>query len=613
VVEAIPRREASQARFIDSLPGRALVSRALHGIRDLQEAVRRSVRDGGFWLAALALVLPFEPRAPALPLFSGQVTLLEGAAAVAATALLRLGRGGVGSVLRRPPWPVALVLAYAGAHLLSAALAPAHRAASFTFALRMVAMAGFAVLVAAQPTAAWKKALAALAASGAAVAALAVAEGVGGRSLDPFLALFRENPFNVGGVRRATAGSEYPNLAAAFVMHGLVAGCALASSNARGVGLAAAGGALAGFGLLHTYSRGALVSCALALAALSLAARPRRRLVHRPAAAALAAVLGTAAAFAGGGEVFRLRLAAEGTGTWYGADYAPEEPTLRLQPGEGRRTRVRVTNTGTKTWTAREAFHLSYHWYQPERGTLEDGGRTVLPRDVAGGESVVLEAEVRAPRSPGGYLLVWDMVHEHASWFSGQGVPPAVVPATVSEAPAALPGVVTPPPREDLGWRPRRAELWALAASMWRERPLTGMGPDNFRRLYAARAGRVGDPRVYANNTLLEAAATTGTLGLVALAGALLASAAAAWRAARAAAGRPEAEPSAPGGTTGVSDDRGRVAAGVFALAVGVAAHGLVDYVLAFTGHYLLFGLVAGASAGLSRDPTPGGPGLAHP
>jgi O-antigen ligase len=110
------------------------------------------------------------------------------------------------------------------------------------------------------------------------------------------------------------------------------------------------------------------------------------------------------------------------------------------------------------------------------------------------------------------------------------------------------------------------------------------VGPDNFRRLYGSAAGHPSwDTRVFANNTLLEAAATTGALGLLALGGTLIATALSAGRGLR--------DAGAPGSTAGA----------LFAVTIGLAAHGVVDYVLAFTGHYLLFGLVVGAAAGLGR------------
>jgi O-antigen ligase len=544
-------------------------------------------RAGSLVLPALVFLLPFEPRRPVLPLLGFQVTLLEAAAAVLGAALLWSVRRRLPALLRRPPLPLAFLGLYAAAHLVSVAFAPAHRDLAAKFALRMLAMAGLGLAVAAAPPEAGRRALVALVASAVVVAALAVAEGAGWRALDPFLGLFREMPFNIGGSRRASAASEYPNLAAAFLMAGMLAACGLATAWRRPVAALVPLAALLSGALLLTYSRGALTATGIGLAALA-AAGWRRRLAA-PALAALAVLLAASAGFAWSGEVYRLRLGSEGTGSWYGAAYAPAEAELSLRPSETRTTLVRVTNTGQLTWRADRMFHLAYHWYDEAGRKVEDGRRTRLPHDVRPGETVELAAEVRAPAAEGRYVLAWDMVQERVAWFSDRAVIPAEMPAHVAAGPgtgvtaASAPEPAPAPAAASAGEPPGRAELWRLALVLWRRRPLTGVGSDNFRWLYGEAAGRsTWDTRVFANNALLEAAATTGLLGLAGLAGTLVATARTAWR--------------------GLGAPSPAAAAALFALTMGLAAHGVVDYVLAFTGHYLLLAFVVGSAAGLSRS-----------
>ncbi len=513
------------------------------------------------------------------------MTLLEACAAGAFLVLAWAGRRRLLALVRRPPLALIALAAYAVAHLLSAVLAPEQSARAAKFALRMVAMAGFGVLVAATGPETRRKGLVALVVTVLVVAALALAEGLGVRRLDPVLDLFREMPFNVAGARRATAGSEYPNQAAAFLMCGLLALTGLWCDRARAVFFVLPLSALMVGGLLFTYSRGALVAAGVGLVAQALFSsrrEPRRAVVP---AAALAVLVGGSAAFAWTEEVFRLRVGSEGTDAWYSAAYEPIERSLDLRPGESRATRVRVTNTGKKTWTAGPAFHLSYHWFDPTRRTMEDGGRTRLPADLGPGASVVLEALVTAPRNPGRYFLVWDMVHEHTTWFSGQGVPTLTVPTRVGERGPEPPDVAWggAPPDLSLAWRPSRSDLWRLAAGMWAERPFSGFGSDSFRWMYGPRAGRrYWDERVFANNALLEAGATTGTLGAAALVLTLVA--------AGFAAGRSAARADTANGMA------------LLGLVVGLAAHGVVDYLLAFTGHYLLFAFVVGSCAALPSE-----------
>lgn len=481
---------------------------------------------------------------------------------------------------RARPLPLLCLTGYAVVHTASAVLAEEQRHLAWKFAARMAVMAACGWVVAAVPAPGRRRALWALVGSGAVVALLAVAEGSGVRALDAFLAHFRETPFNVGGSRRATAGSEYPNQAAAFLMYALLAWAGLAGR--APVWLCLAVSALLGAGILHTYSRGALAAAAVGLLAALLASW-RVRASGRGPLTALIALGAASAGFAASGEIFRLRLASEGTGAWYGARYEPQEALPPLQPGEATRTKVRVTNTGRKTWLRREAFHLSYHWYGRGGGTLADGGRTELPADIPPGAGAILEAEVVAPERAGRYVLVWDMVHEDTTWFSGQGVRPFTVEILVgpAEAAAASP---TEPPKAELGWRPGRRELWWIAVAMWQAHPALGAGPDNFRWLYGRYAGQAfWDTRVFANNTLLEAAATTGSLGALGLALTLAAALGAAFR--RLTSWRQASAP-VPG-----------EALSLFSLTVGLVAHGAFDYVLAFTGHYLFFGFLIGSIA----------------
>jgi tRNA (mo5U34)-methyltransferase len=108
-----------------------------------------------------------------------------------------------------------------------------------------------------------------------------------------------------------------------------------------------------------------------------------------------------------------------------------EAPTYAA-PAEELLFRVRVENTGFARWlaegereTARGAVRLTAHLISGENE--EDAflyyAGAVLPRDVGPNDSVELEMRVRAPESPGRYILEFDMVSEHLSWFEDLGSP----------------------------------------------------------------------------------------------------------------------------------------------------------------------------------------------
>src|SRR5438876_2589659 len=220
-------------------------------------------------LPALVFLLPFEPRRPVLPVLGFQVTLLEAAAGVLGLALLWSVRRRIPPLLRRPPLPLAFLALYAAAHVLSAVFAPVHRDLAAKFALRMMVMAGLGLASAAAAPEAGRRALLALVAAAMVVAVLSIAEGAGLRAIDPLLDRFREMPFNIGGSRRASAASEYPNLAAAFLMAGMLAAAGLAGAWRRPVWSLLPLAVLFSLGMLWTYSRAAGVATGPGLAALA--------------------------------------------------------------------------------------------------------------------------------------------------------------------------------------------------------------------------------------------------------------------------------------------------------------------------------------------------------
>ena len=423
-------------------------------------------------LAAILLLVPFEPRFT-VPFGLFHLSLVE-AVALPCFVVLALGSRRSDEGRRLKPALIALALMIL-VSLVSAALAVPDPGRALKFALRLTAMALFAILVSRLQEREIRWGFGALAVSGSVASILALLEGRGARSLDVFLGAFREIPFNVAGVRRASAGSEYPNLGAAMIFYALLAGVTLLRPRPW---IRAVFVLLLTLGLAYTYSRGAWLAGLAGLLVLAWFEKDRGRFV--PAVL----YLGVLGFFVGSAEISQIRFGGENANDFYAATYeAPRQ--FAMDPSARILVPVTVRNVGRRPWRKAEEMHLSYHLYENSKRPLVDGPRTNLPRDVLPGESVTIDAILRAPASEGEYLLMWDLVHEDTTWFSGQGVKPGVARLIVGRGALARPSV---PEAEalkaipdTLAWRPSRLELWRLALRMWSSNPFFGVGPDNYR------------------------------------------------------------------------------------------------------------------------------------
>jgi tRNA (mo5U34)-methyltransferase len=108
------------------------------------------------------------------------------------------------------------------------------------------------------------------------------------------------------------------------------------------------------------------------------------------------------------------------------------EPAESVRASEEIAFRVAVRNDGFARWlsegeegTARGAVRLAAHLIRgrEEEDILLYYAGAVLPRDVEPGEAVELTLRLRAPAEPGPYVLEFDMVSEHLSWFEDLGSP----------------------------------------------------------------------------------------------------------------------------------------------------------------------------------------------
>ncbi len=552
----------------------------------------------------LALALPFEVIQPLLSFAFLEFTNLEllvfGTGVVWALLLAIQARRGPRRLLAglrpyRPVWmPAVLFLLWA---LFSALMAPEFRLAALKFTARLGTgfyALGLTLYVARTP---WRLgALLWAIVIGAGVSALiGLGEWLRWPGLAPLLALFKDAPSRVGGELRVSASFQYATIASMFFETAVPLALALAATaRARGARLAALVIALlCGGVVVLTLTRAGMITLALVLGAmLGLARmRPHYRALTRPVASALLGLIVVIALMTLGTAAFRARLTTENDTGWYGAAYrVPASLTARA--GETVTVPVEVQNTGQIAWTVAgdNPFALGYRW-------LSGDGRQVLalphvefplPQTVQPGDAIRLEVPVRVALPPGEYRLAWGMLQHRILWFRDRGVPEAETLVRVQ--PGAI--SVTPPPALAREERPEypptisRRTLWRVALQMLRERPLLGMGPDNFRHLYGRYLGlSEWDDRVHANNLYLELLADLGVPGALLFGWLMAAVGIPLMRAVY----RPE------GGIPALWT--AGLAGGLMAFLV----HGLLDYFLEFVSLYLLFWMLLGLIVACTR------------
>jgi len=392
------------------------------------------------------------------------------------------------------------------------------------------------------------------------------------------LKLFRPGFHVVGGQLRATSTLFYPTITSMFLEIAFALGLAwVAASRWAFAGLVAVAA-----GIVATFTRAGLITMAMSLAIVGGTIYLRSG--HWGRAHTRLALLGAAIVAlmlaSRSPQMLVARMSAEGSQEWYGATYAVPR-TLTLAPDSFNEVPVTLTNDGRLTWqsSATPPFALSYHWLSSanEEVVIFDGLRTPFNDAIAPGQTVSMRARVRAPGFPGTYTLIWDIVQEHRTWLSLEGVYPGRTIASIEGTPVGPP--LTTKGRMPGGtMRMPRAVLWRTALDIAAERPVLGIGPDNFRHVYGRHLGLAAwDPRVHANSTYLEVLSGMGVIGSAALIWLMFAAAR-----------------SIPGIVRQAGEARLLIAAASLAACAAIAVHALVDSFLTFTPTYVAFAIAAG-------------------
>jgi len=553
-------------------------------------------------LVALAVALPFEVslfRVGPLVITSVELVLYLALACWGLTLIragdlrARLGR----AVAAADPLARAAAL-WLLVVVLSALVAPSLRAAAGKFALRTAAgvMLFFAARDLGRTAGVRRVALAIIAG-----ALLSAGLGLVDSALPNEQWLwrsFRPANFSMLGLPRPAGPFAYPTIAAMYWEAALPLLVLVAVPRRMAVAASIAAAAVLVAAILASATRTALVGAAVGSGALVVLGWRLGRNVRVAAGGALVVIgvlvgMTLLADRAGAQSLLAQRLQWWRDDRWYRARYTVEQTRRTLAGGAQTRIALTVTNTGVLVWPhqGRDAVHLSYHWEsRDEKGAHLhfEGRRTPLPHDVGPGESVALLGRVEAPRKSGTYQLRWDLVRENVTWFSERAIATGdQTVEIVGEAPRAASGAGEPDGLSSTleEWMattlPSRPELWRAAVRLWRQHPLLGVGPDNFRRRYpeviAPAAGPpYADERIHANSFYFETLADLGLVGL----GALVFLMVALLRAVLAHAAARRLPQLACG-----------IAAGLFFV------HGVLDYFLEFTSLYGLFWLALGLTA----------------
>jgi O-antigen ligase len=546
----------------------------------------RAIQLAWLSLCGLVLVAPFEMLRPLLRVPGQSLSNVEAILVVSVLvwSIAAITAGG------DMPWrsPLAAPLfTLAAVAAVTAGLAPAFHANALHMAARLGLLALLVVMVGTTVTTheRLRRTLVVSALAGVVVSGLILLEYLGLAELRAF----HPGAALVGSQMRASGPLQYPTAASMFVeicfalTLGLLAGSQQRQQRWAAAVLAAAL-LLMGEAIILTFTRAGLLTSmiSLVIAAASAASRGRTEdlwLLGLIGAGIAAAVLTSRSA-----EVLRLRMTTEGQGSWYRASFDPPS-SLALVAGRRVRVPMRLRNDGRITWTidGPQPFHVSYHWLSTNGRVVQwEGVRTRLDAPVPPSATVEIAVDVLPLSVAGRYQLAWDIEHVNRLWFSTEpDARRAWTDVTVTGAAAGdgddVPSLGLMPPT---AVRPGRMELWSLALQLWAERPLIGIGIDNFRLLSGSNERRA-DRRVHTNNMYLELVVGTGLLGVCTLLWLALRTRPLVWQLL------------APGAVA--------EAAGVAAAVVAVLVHGLVDTFLGFTPLYILIALAFGLAVSASR------------
>jgi hypothetical protein len=225
--------------------------------------------------------------------------------------------------------------------------------------------------------------------------------------------------------------------------------------------------------------------------------------------------------------VIRLRFGSESDIDWYLADiHAPAE--LTMISGQEIQLALTLTNNGAFVWesSGQEPVVLGARWVHPESEMeFADIVRWPLPVPIKPGETISMNVHVRAPMVSGEFRVIWDLVQESVTWFGAKTGRETSSLVIVEEGEPIFDDSGQSPLesgalKKELVYHapiPGRFTLWKAAWNLWKDRPLQGIGLDNFRMRYGEVLGySLWNNTIHSNSWYIETVVSVGVIGAIA-------------------------------------------------------------------------------------------------
>lgn len=134
----------------------------------------------------------------------------------------------------------------------------------------------------------------------------------------------------------------------------------------------------------------------------------------------------------------------DGKTSEWSARFISHDTPVSLVVGQVVTVSLRIENNGMAKWLpgGEHPVHIGYKWLDASGARALDfeDRRTGLPSELYPRQQVALGATLVAPRFPGTYKLVWDLIAEGVSWFADAGNPPLTVSASITSVPTDITG-----------------------------------------------------------------------------------------------------------------------------------------------------------------------------